>query len=435
MQVSVEKISTLERRMVVTMPAATLETTVRDRLANLGKSVRLKGFRPGRVPPKVVEQRYGRQVRSEALGELIRSSFNQAIQQEKLRPAAAPNIEADEIDGDNVRFTATFEVVPEIGKIDVSALKVVKPMAEVGDSDVDEMIETLRAQRRSFDPVERAAATGDMVMFESHVEMGEERLPAEGTERSGTILGSGAVLPVVEKELTGKSAGDELDFDLDFPVDWRVSALAGRRGRMHVRVVRVSEPSLPAVDAEFVRAFGIADGELETFRREVRANLQRELKTALSNRLKMQVVDKLVEHHGDIEFPKRMLEAERQALRQQALARAEKQKIPADRVPPESDFAETARKRVAAAVLLGELGRQAELKLDEGRLTEVLSSIASTYEEPEQVLELYRADPQLMTGLQNRVIEDQVIDWIADHADLSEAQLTFAEVMQPGGQA
>ncbi len=431
MQVSVENVGKLERKLTVRLPAEGLQSQVSTRLRELGRTVRLAGFRPGKVPPKVIEQRFGAQVRAEALGEVIRKGFSEAIEQQNLRPAVAPNIEATSTGEDGeVAFIATFEVMPEIGSIDVSGLKIEKPVSAVEDADVDRMIDTLRLQRRTWTPVERASELGDMVMFESSATTDAGRVPAEGVERAGTILGSGAILPALEEKLVGLSAGQEAEFEVEFPADYRATALAGKSSKMSVKIVRVSEPKLPEIDAEFIRSFGVAEGDVDSFRREVRANLERELKGALMARLKTQVVDKLLAAYADLELPSRMIESEAQALARQAEQQAAQQGNPGAKADP-ALFLDNAKRRVAAAVLLGELARQNELRLDMSRLTDTLNLIASTYEDPSEVVELYRREPQLMQGLQSRVIEDQVIDWIADHADLTEQQLDFQDVMRP----
>jgi trigger factor len=324
--------------------------------------------------------------------------------------------------------------MPEIGTIDVSGLKVQRPVAEVGEADIDQMIETLRMQRRNWEPVERAAAEGDMVMFESVAEADGQRVPAEGAERSGTIVGSNALPAEIESGLVGLAAGEEKTIQLTFPASHRVPALAGKAGTMQLKVVRVSEGRLPGLDDAFIASFGITEGGVEKFREEVRANLERELRGALMMRLKNDVVGKLLEAHSGLEFPVGMIEAEAQAMVQQAEQQAKSQgRKPA---PMSRDaLLPAARQRVAAALLLGELARQNDIRLDRNRANEMLASIASTYEDPMQVIELYRNDPQLMQGLESRVVEDQLIDWIADHADLTEQTLSFAEVMRPGAAA
>ena len=430
MQVSVENTSNLERKLTVSVPADRLETSISKRLQELSRTVRLKGFRPGKVPAKVIEQRFGAQVRSEAMGDLIRESFNEAVRKENLRPAVSPSIDTTGKPEDGeIRYIATFEVMPEIGDIDVSSLEVQKPVSSVAAEDVDRMIETLRMQRRSWEAVERKARKGDMILFESFAETDEGRVPAEGMDRAGTIIGSNALFEEFEDKLTGLKKDAEKSFDITFPDAYRVKELAGRKAKVSVKAIRISEAKIPEVDQEFIASFGIRDGGIDRFREEVRANLEREMKGALMMRLKNEVVEKLVEAHNELEFPSRMIDAEMQGLVAQAQQQAQQRGSTFDKSA--DDFREPARKRVMAAVLLGEIARQNDLRLDPKRVNEMLATIASTYEEPEQVIELYRQDEELMSGLQSRVLEDQVIDWIAEHGKLEEKAISFSELMQP----
>jgi trigger factor len=424
MQVSIENVGKLGRKLTVRLPAQELEDKVRSRIQETGRSARLKGFRPGKVPTKVIEQRFGRQIRGEVLSEMIGSSFQQAVSQEKLRPAVQPAIQTTGTPTNGeIEYTATFEVMPEIGKIDISGLEIVKPTASVTDADIDQMIETLRQQRRTFAPVERPAQEGDMVLFEYAAEAEGVRLPATGFDRVGTILGSGAFLAEVERALVGHKAGDAFTADATFPAGFREPLFAGKTAQVEVRVVRVQEPQLPEIDEAFAASFGIREGGLAKFREDVRANLERELKGVLMSRLKGNTGEKLVDAFPEIELPQAMIENDARGLAQQANAQGDDAFV---------QFLPAARRRVAAGFLLAELGRQNDVALDSRRVSEALATIASTYEEPEKVVELYTRDPQLMQGLQSRVMEDQVVEWVAEHAKLIEQPLTFNEVMRPG---
>ena len=433
MQVSVENVGKLERKLTVRIPAGDYESQVRTRLAEVGRSVRLKGFRPGKVPPKVIEQRFGSQVRGEAISELIRTTFQEAVGQQNLRPAMAPEISTTgEPKEGQIEYTATFEVLPEVGPVDVAKLTISRPKAEVSEVDVDTMIETLRQQRRSWSPVERPVQTGDMALFEYTAQTATGRHPAEGVDRSGTIIGSGAMTAELEQQLIGRAVGDQFSTAMTFPGNFRVPALAGQAATVEVKLSRVQEPKLPEVDDAFIAMFGIRDGGMDKFRADVRANLERELKGVLQGRLKADVVQKLVDAYPDLELPQRMVENEAKALAEQARAQAEQQGQGNIATVPEA-YHEIARRRVAAGVLVGEIARQNGIRLDNRRVAETLTTIASTYEEPQQVVELYQRDPNLMSSLQNRVLEDQVADWIAEHAQTTEQNLTFNEAMRPNG--
>ena len=430
MQVSVENVSKLERKLTVKFPAEQLDTQVRSRIAEMGRSVRLNGFRPGKVPAKVIEQRFGAQIRGEALSELIRGTLSDALDAQKLRPAMAPDVNTTGVPSNGeIEYTATFEVMPEIGKIDVSALDVVRATADVSDGDVDHMIETLRQQRRTWQPVEREAAAGDMALFEYSAQTDGYRFPDEGVDRVGTVIGSGALFSELEDALVGHKPGDEKSLKLTFPADFRNENLAGKTADVAIKVVRVQAPEVPALDETFYASFGVADGGIDKFRADVKANLERELKGTLLARLKNEVVEKLVNAYADIDLPRGMIETEARSLARQAEAQA-RQQGQAGTASAEA-FMELARRRVSAGVLLGEIARQNELRLDSRRVAETLNTIASTYEEPEQVVELYNRDPQLMSALQSRVIEDQVAEWIATNAKVTEQHLSFNEVMRP----
>ncbi|NZA27540.1 trigger factor [Luteimonas sp. SJ-92] len=430
MQVSVESVGALERRMTFQLPAERLETGVGGRLREIARTARIKGFRPGKVPAKVIEQRYGEQVRAEVIDRLLREGFDEAVRENDLRLAGAPRIEPEDAGG--LAYVATFEVVPDFGEIDVSKLSVVRHTAEVTEEDIDRMIENLRLQRRSWSEVTRPAQEGDALDIETWSRIGDERMPADGAEKGTPVLGSGAMLPALEQALAGMSAGDEKTVEVEFPAGWRVPQLAGKKAEVHVKVERVSEQVLPEVDAGFIKSFGVKSGELEQFRSEIRANLERELKGALMNRLRREVGEQLVATWAQVELPPRLVEAEARSMARQAVEQARRQgrnvELPAD---AHQQFMEAARKRVLVGLLVGEIARNHKLQLDPKRLNETLRLIASTYEEPDQVIELYRNDPQLMSGLQNRVMEEQVIDWIAERAQHTVQQLSFQEAIAP----
>ncbi|WP_350017073.1 trigger factor [Rhodanobacter sp. IGA1.0] len=427
MQVSVENIGSLERKLTVKFPAERFETQVSARIAEMGRTVRLKGFRPGKVPTTVIKQRFGDQVRGEVLSDLIGSTLREAVQQEKLQPIANPSIDTTgKPENGEIAYTATFEIMPEFPQVDVAALEIKRPVAEVSDADIDKMLETLRQQRRSFDEVERASADGDFVMFEYSASADDYRFPAEGQERAGSVLGSGTLFKALDEALTGRKSGESFETDVLFPEDFRNEQLAGKNAKVSFSIIKVQEPKLPEIDAEFAKLFGIADGDLETFRKEVRANLERELKAALMGRLKSEVAEKLAVTHADLDVPKLMVQSEARNMAAGS--------VPQGQQPPPQLIEAAmpvARQRVIAGLLMGEIARKQEIRIDRKRVAEQLAAIASTYEEPEKVIELYNGDPQLMSGLQNRVMEDQVAEWVAEHATTTQLDLTFDEVMRP----
>ena len=431
MQVSVENTSNLERRMIVTVPAVQLSSVIDNRLRDMASKANLKGFRKGKVPAKVIEQRFGQQVRSEAFGELVRNSFDKAIRQENVRIAGQPNIQAEPAETeDEIRFSATFEIVPDFGDIAVDQLQINRMRAVVEDADIDHMIETLRQQRRTWDTVNRAAQVGDLIAVETFASTSSTRVPEQGSENGTTVIGSGVMFPELEAQLSGMSAGDEREVEVTFPSDWRAPGLAGQLAKVTIKATKVSEPNIPEIDEAFVKSFGVKNGKLEVFRKEVRANLERELKGMLMGRLRAEVAQKLVATYTHVELPARLIEAEAKNLARNAEEQARQQGNTSFKAQPEN-FMVPARNRVAAGLLVGEIARQNSLKLDFNRVKETLSLIASTYEEPKQVIELYRNDSNLMAGLQNRVMEEQVIDWVAERAQSTDQNMSFTEAMRP----
>ena len=435
MQVSVESVGNLERRMTFRLPADQVENQVGGRLREIARTARIKGFRPGKVPKKVVEQRFGRQVRAEVVDGLLREGFDQAVRDNELRPAGLPRIEpsSEGEGGGELAYVATFEVVPDFGDIDLAALNVVRHVSEVSEEDIDRMIENLREQRRSWSVVTRPAQAGDVLEVETWQQVGDERLPAEGSERGTTTIGSGALFKALEDALVGMSAGEEKTVEVTYPDNWRVARVAGRSAQVQLKVHQVSEPVVPEVDAAFIRSFGIRSGELEQFRSDIRTNLERELKGALMNRLRRAVGEQLVSAFAHVELPPRLVENEARGLLAQQVEQARNAGRDPGTVPDDAwqGFMDPARKRVLVGLLVGEVARRHSLILDPKRVNEHLRLIASTYEEPQQVIDLYSNDPQLMSGLQNRVMEEQVIDWIAERAQHTEKQLSFQEAILP----
>ncbi len=430
MQVQLENTGKLQRKLTVRFPAEQFESRVRERVTEMSRNVRLKGFRPGKVPAKVIEQRFGAQIRNDALSDLVGSTFREAVQKENLQPVAAPNIDTSGRPEDGeIAYTATFEVLPEMPAVDVAGLQIERGIAKVADSDIDAMIETLRAQRRTFADVHRAARPGDMVIFDWSAQAGEYRHPQQGRERAASVLGSGALFAAFEEILRGRSAGEEFETSVAFPVEFRDALLAGRLAQVSVKIDKVREARLPDVDESFIRGFGIAEGDVETFRKEVRANLERELDGALRMRLRNEVANKLVDAYPQLDIPQVLVDAEAERL-----VRASAPGMAADSpVPPEARAAAEpiARRRVAAGLLLREIGRNHGIRPDEKRVSQTVATIASTYEEPQKVVELYASDPQLLDGVRNSVLEDQVAEWVAEHATATERELSFDEVMHP----
>ena len=431
MQVSVENVGNLERRMIFRLPAERVDSQVGGRLQEIARTARIKGFRPGKVPTKVIEQRYGQQVRAEILDGMLRESFDSAVRENALRLAGNPQIEQSiEVAGEGeLAYVATFEVVPDFGDIDVSKLNVIRHTAHVEDADIDRMIDNLRLQRQTWQKVTRAAKEGDLVNLETWSEVDGQRQPAEGAEKGSTVVGSGAMLKELEDAIVGMEPGIEKAVPVSFPADWRIAQFAGKTVTVFMRALDISEPVLPEVDAAFIRSFGVKSGDPEHFRAEIRSNLERELKGALMHRLRKEVGEQLISAYEHVEMPPRAVKNEARAMAANMAEQAHRQGQYMEAVP--GPFMDAARKRVLVALLVGEVARRNELRLDPRRVNETLNLIASTYEQPDQVVELYRNDPQLMQGLHNRVMEEQVIDWIAERAQHTDQAISFQDAIRP----
>ena len=429
MQVSVESTGSLERRVILSLPADDIDAQVGSRLREIARTVRIHGFRPGKVPAKVVEQRYGGQVRAEIVDAALREGLDQAVRENELKVAGVPQLSPGEDPAEGeLKYVASVELIPDFGDLDMEKLEVVRHTAEVGEADIDKMLENLRAQRATWAKVDREAKVGDLANLEISSIVDGVRAPPEGMEKSSTVLGSSALYPEVEAAIVGMRAGEEKTLDVTLPVDWHVPQFAGKTVTSTFRLVDASEQVLPEVDAAFIRSFGVRSGDLEQFRSEIRSNLERELKGALMARLRTAVGDALVAAYKDVELPPRLVEAEARNLR--ASAEADARQRGQTLTATDESFQEAARKRVAFGLLVGEVARRNNLQLERERLEEMLRLIASTYEQPEQVFALYRNDPRMMQSLQNRVMEEQVIDWIAERAQHTEKALSFEEAME-----
>ncbi len=436
MQVSVETISGLERRLVITVPAAQIDEKVTERLKQTAKQVRIDGFRPGKVPLRIVKQRYGASARHEVIGDVIQSSFFEAVHQESLNPAGMPSVEPGESsEGEDLKFTATFEVYPEIAIGDLAQVSVEKPVAEIQEADIDKMVETLREQNKQYVEVERAAADGDQVVIDFKGMIDGEAFDNGSAEGHTLVLGSGAMIPGFEDGILGMSAGETKIIDVKFPENYQAEELKGKDTQFEIKVYKVSQPELAELNDEFFAQFGASEAGLDGFRAEVRKNMERELKQAIRAKVKNQVMDGLLSIH-EFDVPKSLVDGEIDGLRRQAIrqiAGGRNQFDPS--ALPAHIFEDQAKKRVSLGLLIGELIKQKELKVDEERVKAFVEDIASAYQQPEQVVEWYFKNEQQLNQVKSVVLEDQVVDTVLDAAQVSEKACSYEEAMQPAQQA
>ncbi len=428
MQVSVETGEGLERKLTVQVPAETVEKEVESRLKSMSGRVRVDGFRPGKVPLKVVKQQYGQSVQQEVAGELMQSSFRDAVIQEDLKLAGNPSIEPKTMGlGEPLEYVATFEVYPEVELGDLTALEIERVQADISDDDVDEMIETLRKQRTTYETVERAAQDGDQVTIDFEGFMDGEAFEGGKAEAVPLVLGSGSMIPGFEEALVGKSAGDEFSFEVTFPDDYHVDSLKGKPAKFETRVISVAEPKMPEVDEEFAKSFGIESGDVEQLRKDIRENMERELRNKLQSVLKNNVMDALLEAHP-IDVPASLVDEECEVLQKQM---SEAGQLQGGMSLPKELFEPQAKKRVSLGLIVAEVIKKAEIKPDADRVKAKIEDIAATYEDPQEVINHYQNNPQLTSGIEGLVLEDMMVDWIVDQAKVTDVTEKFADIMKP----
>ena len=431
MQVTVETTQGLERRMRVEIPEERIRGEVDKRLGDLARNARIPGFRPGKAPVRVIARRFGRQVRGEVVGDIMQESLVDALNQEQLRPAAAPRIAPVEMDsGAGLSYTATFDVLPEITLPEFESIEIVRPAASVEDEDVDRMLETMRGQRRTWKTVERAALASDRVVvdFEGIVD-GETLDDAAATEMP-VLLDAGRMVDGFEEGLVGAVAGEDRTLNLVFPESYP-EHLAGKPVTFNVNVRRVEESELPEIDETFAQSFGVADGGIDVLRSEVRANMERELADGMRAVLKQRVMDALLASN-EIDLPQSMVRdevARVMARRREEMARSG---VDPERVELEPDaFEEPVRRRISLDLLIAEIIKEHRIELDHGNVRARVETIASTYQDPARVLDWYYADRERLAGIESLVFEDQVVGWVLERARVTVEQASFDQILNP----
>ncbi|HCR2991552.1 TPA: trigger factor [Serratia marcescens] len=434
MQVSVETTQGLGRRLSITVPADTIKQAVKKELINAAKSVRIDGFRKGKVPMNIVEQRYGASVRQDVLGEAMQRSFVDAIIKEKINPAGAPNYVPGEYkEGEDFTFAVEFEVYPEVELKGLENIEVEKPVVEVNDEDVDAMLDTLRKQQATWKETDRAAEAEDRVTVDFTGSIDGEEF--EGGKASDFVLamGQGRMIPGFEEGLVGHKAGEEFSIDVNFPEDYHAENLKGKAAKFAIVLKKIEERELPELTEEFIKRFGVADGSVAGLRTEVRKNMERELKGAVRNRIKSQAIDGLVSAN-EIDVPAALIDGEIDVLRRQAAQRFGGNEKQALELPREL-FEEQAKRRVVVGLLLGEVISTNDLKADEDRVKTLIEEMASAYEDPSEVIEFYSKNKELMNNMRNVALEEQAVEALLAKAKVTEKATTFSELMNQTQQA
>jgi len=427
MQVSVESIGKLERRMQVQVPAERVSQEIAARLKTISRTARLNGFRPGKAPLKVIRQQFGSQVHREVIGELLQSSYAEAVSQKQLTPAGNPRIEPQSMDeGQDLKYVATFEVFPEVALQPMENLEVDRLAAEVTESDIDAMIERLRKQQMKYVAANRAAAKGDKITIDFEGAIDGVTFAGGKGENVAIILGEGRMLPDLEDGLVGSNAGEKRSVTVNFPSDYRATELAGKSAIFATEVKSVEEPVLPEIDEEFFKAFGVTEGGLPKLREDVAANMRRELEQALRNRNKAVVMEKLYEANPT-DVPNVLLEGQIRDMQVEAMRRAGAKD--ASQAPPREPFIEPARRRVALGLLLNDVIRKENMVVDRARVNERLDEMVSAYGDAGAMKRAYMQNAEAMRQVESLALEDQAVDWILAHAKVREVKSTFKELM------
>ncbi|AWP33775.1 trigger factor [Pantoea eucalypti] len=434
MQVSVETTQGLGRRITITVAADSIESAVKKELVDVARKVRIDGFRKGKVPMNIVAQRYGASVRQDVLGELMTRNFVDAIIKEKINPAGAPNYVPGEYkEGQDFTYAVEFEVYPEVELKGLENIEVEKPVVEVTDADVDTMLDTLRKQQANWIESDAAAGPEDRATIDFNGSVDGEEF--EGGKATDFVLamGQGRMIPGFEEGVVGHKAGETFTIDVKFPDDYHAETLKGKDAKFEIVLKKVETRELPELTEEFIKRFGVEDGSVAGLRTEVRKNMDRELKGAIRNRIKTQAIDGLVEAN-EIDVPAALVDSEIDVLRRQAAQRFGGNEQQALELPREL-FEEQAKRRVVVGLLLGEVIRTHELKADEARVSTMIEEMASAYEDPQEVIEFYSKNNELMNNMRNVALEEQAVEAVLAKAKVTEKETNFQDLMNQTAQA
>lgn len=433
MQVAVENTGSLERKMTVELPEDRIAQEVDTRLRNMMGNVRIPGFRPGKVPMKVIAKRFGRQVRDEVCGEMVRSSFMDAVTEQNLRPAGGPTIDPIEAEpGQGMTYTAVFEVYPDVSLNAVEDLEIARPEATVTDDDINRMIDVLRTQRREWNEVDRAAATGDRVVMDFVGKIDGEEFEGGKADGYELELGAGNFIAGFEDGVVGISAGGDKSLDLTFPDDYGNEDLAGKAVVFDVKVTAVKEGVAPELNDDFIKQFGVEDGSIDTFRTEIRGNMERELENGVKAMTKDRVLSALLEKNP-VEMPQSLVSEEVNRMVERRQEEFRMNGIDPSRIPIDpSIFEDDAKRRVQLGLLLAEIIKSAELSADPGKVRAEVERIATSYEEPAQVINYYYGEPGRLAEIESQVLEEAAIESILERAQVSVESTSFDALMNPG---
>jgi trigger factor len=430
MQVSVESTGALERRMEVSVPKEQIEQAVDERLQKVSRTARLKGFRPGKAPIKVIRQQFGAQVRQEVLSDLMQQSFARAVTEARLTPAAGPRIEpVSSAPGEDLKYRAVFEVLPEIALANVDGLEIDRPVAEVGQADIEAMVQNLREQRPSFSEVERESRDGDRVTMDFKGLINGKAFEGSTGDDVAVILGAGRMLKDFEAGILGVKAGEQKQISVPYPAEYHNKDLAGQTADFTVQVKKVEEKQLPPLDDAFCREYGVTEGGIERLLAEVADNMRRELADNIRTRVKQQLFDRFLAGNP-VDVPNALVQQQVRDMQMDTARRMGAKE--AAQMPPAEPFIEPARRRVALGMLVNELVKTRNLQLDRSKVDARLADLAATYPDPDAIIGAYRQNPEAMRQVEGMVLEDQVVDYLLARAKVNDQPSTFKELMNFG---
>jgi trigger factor len=431
MAVNVEQLSALERRVSMSVPVQEVDRQVDDRLKKLARNVKMSGFRPGKVPMKMVVQQYGPQVRSEVLGDAVQKAFTDVVNESKLKVAGQPRIEKKEgpADAAQFEFSATFEVYPEVRVGDVSGKSIERPQVTVDDGAVERTLEILRKQRVTYAAAARASREGDRITVDFEGRIGGETFPGGKAAAFPFVLGEKRMLPEFEKNALGLNAGDSRSFDITFPGDYHGKDVAGKTATFTIEVKQVEEPKLPALDGEFAKQMGVADGDLAKMRADVRANVEREVKKRVEARLKAQALQVLLES-APLELPKSLVQMETRHLVEQAAAELQAKGLKLEQLPfdPQA-FEANAKRRVALGLIIGELARAEKLQPKPAEVRALIEAESQSYEHPAEVVKWFYMQPQRLSEMEGLALESNVVSWVLSKVKVEDKPVPFDQLM------
>lgn len=432
MQVSIESTGDLERRMTVALPADQLEKAILDRLKKLSKTVNLPGFRPGKVPLKMIEAQYGGKVMEEVVGDLINSSFQQAVGQEGLNPAGGPSIEPKSLDrGKDLEYVAVFEIYPDITPKDLTGTQFERPLCEITEEDIHRTLERMQKQRTQWEPIDERAQDGHRLSFDFDGSLDGNPVAGASAKDFQVVLGQGALVKDFERQLVGLSAGDEPTISVVFPDDYHNTDMAGKKVDFALCVKQVAKAKLPALDDDFAKVFGIKDGSMETLKAEVQTNLEREVQERIRVLMRDRVMSAVADNN-DISVPKRLVDEEAKHLLSSNRMTLKKNGVSEDKLPSdESLYVDQAQRRVLLGLVLSEVSKRQGMKADPARVKETLERIAATYEDPAEFIQWHYADPTRLAEVEAVVMEDMLVEYLLGTAQIVDKPIGFSELMYP----